>query len=210
MSVFTNFIHATEMRTASRVSVKLMVAIPSVFIPLVLLLMIALAALTYADRRRTLEALETQWQQAQRGQQAVNQILQQLNTVRAWHSDVSGWGRARGEWGLFLSRLQQEVPAEMQLRVLEMRSTPTFSPEQQMLHHYTVRLTGRCIGPDAEPRVESFSAAMTNTPVLGRLVQSAEVTSFVEDTSEGATPDDRVFQIELVMKPRSYDEAADD
>lgn len=208
MNIQVNLLKSGEVRSASMVSVKTYILIASLVIPLVFVFMLGMAWMRYSDRASTLAVLEHQWEDAQRNQRVAAGLQREVQEIRAIHQAVYGWHTSRGPWDEFLPALQEVVPEEIQLLTLQMRSSPEPAPGGELIQSFRVTLSGRCVGPDADERVEMLRYALTSMYPFDEWTDRARVTAFAEDTAPGAGPLDRVFQIEVIFQPRSFDEVA--
>ena len=208
MNIQVSLLKSTEVRSASMVSVKTYILIAALVIPLVLIFVLGMAWMRYSDRANTLAVLEHQWEDAQRNQRVAAALLREVEEIQSIHQAVYGWHTSRGPWAKFLQALPDVVPAEIQLLSLQMRATPEAPPGGELIQSFRVTLTGRCVGPDADERVEMLRYALASMAPFDEWTERARVSSFAEDTGAGAGPLDRVFQIDVYFQPRSYDEVA--
>ncbi len=203
-----NLIRSSEQRSASMVSLKSLALIFSIVIPLVILLLIAWAWMGYTERRSALQLVEGQWEEAERRVEEAQAVSRNLREVERYHTEVDGWNRSRLVLHEWLAGLQQIIPEEMQLRTLQARQRAEFVEDAGASRFFTVTLTGRCVGPDAENTVEVFRETLESESAFDSLIERVAVTGFQEDQSDGAAEHDRVFQIDVTFKARSFIETA--
>lgn len=208
MNLSINFIQPQEIRSASMVSVKSMIQIGTVMIPLVLVLFFASTYFSYAEHKSSLNLLEGTWSIKEKQLKRAQALNKNLLERRRALEEIEGWRISRMPWPDILSQLRVEVPPTIQLKVLQARQNfeaPASGPPQRTVR---VTLNGRCIGPDAENRVDRLRADLLTQSRLGAFVQDARVAGFREDDESGAGPDDRTFQIQLNFIPRSFHAAS--
>ncbi len=208
MNLQVNFIRPAEIRSPSLVSIRSLILIAVMIAPLVLVLLIAYTYVTYLEQQSALKLVEGRWESAQRKKTRAAELVSKLNSLNRSQEELSGWRRSRLPCAEALLGLQQQVPPTIQLKNMNLRQTLEFATPANVQRHLKLILNGRCQGPDAEAKVEEFRRALTERPPFGPLVQSALVAGFREDTEAGAGELDRVFQVEVVFKPRSFREAA--
>lgn len=207
MNLSANFIQPAEIRSASMVSIKSMLQMSLLLIPLVMAVVIAHAYVTYAEQKSTQELLEGTWANMEGRKNRVADLTADFKTLNAAMTEVAGWERSRLAWHELLDGIQRQVPATIQLKALQVRQTLGVSDKGIIERSYRMTLGGRCQGPMADARVEEMRRAFNQENPMGPLVKSALVTGFREDTEPGANEQDRAFQIEIDFNPRGFREA---
>lgn len=202
MNVLLNFIKPTELRSASMVSVKSALQIGAFMAPAIIILMIVLAYVGYAEQKSSLALLEGGWASTEVQLKKATQASRELKTRKNALDELRNWQESRIPWPGVLNDLRKQVPPEIQLTVMQARQAFEVTTNGIPQRSVRVLLNGRCEGPEAENRVEALRTSLASDGLLGDLVARARVTSFQEDADPASSTDDRVFQIELDFAPR--------
>ncbi len=182
-------------------SVGLMVAM---FVPVVLLLILGWAYLKLHEARSELLLAEREWEHTELRQAGAVRLQQQLATVRSYEKELTGWGRSRVPWHIVLGAPPPQVPTNMQWRTLQMQQRFERDPDARLLRLHRLTIGGRSLGAQADAQVEIMRTVWENTPPLPQWVERAVVTVFEDDTTPGAAPEDRVFEIDIRFKPGRF------
>lgn len=208
MNLLINFIQPQEIRSASMVSVKSLLQIGAVMIPLALIIFFALTYFSYAEHKSTLNLLEGTWAIKEAQLKRAQDLNKNLAAQKRALQEVEGWRLSRTAWPDLLEQLRAEVPPTIQIKVLQARQAFEVPDAGGPLRTLRLILNGRCAGPDAEERVEFLRSRMVSKSAPWDSVQEARVAGFREDEEPGAGPDDRTFQIEMNFIPRSLHAAS--
>lgn len=203
MNLQINFIQPAEIRSASVVSIKSLLQIGAVMVPLALIMVIVLAYVGYAEQRSALALLEGTWSSTELRQQRAQALGQQLQDRKSALNELLGWGESRVDWSAMLADLRAGVPPMIQIKALQARQALEVGADGHAQRNLRIILSGRCEGPAAEEKVEMLRQALAVELPLREAVSEARVAAFREDTEAGATPDDRAFQLEVDITPRS-------
>lgn len=202
MNLQLNFIQPAEIRSASVVIVKSLLKIAALVAPVMMLLFLGNAYISYAEQKSKLELVEGNWTRTEIRLNRAQELTQKLQARRAAEQEISGWAQSRIDWPAVLAALRRDVPPTVQLKVMQARQALEVAPEGHARRSLRVILNGRGAGPNAEGRVEQLRQGIGNQPPLNKLIREARVTGFSEDAEAGAGPDDRSFQIEVDFIPR--------
>lgn len=208
MNLQLNFIRPAEIRSASMVSVKALLQIGAVMIPLALIVVIALAYTGYAEMNSAVSLLEATWANTEVRQQRAQTLGQQLQERKSALNELNGWSASRMIWSAFMADFRSGVPPVIQVKVLQARQALEVGADGHPQRNLRILLNGRCEGPGAEEKVEMLRKALADELPLRETVNEARVAAFREDTEAGSTPDDRAFQVEVDFIPRSLHAAA--
>lgn len=209
-AVRINLIRPAEQRSASLVSLKSIGFIALIIVPLVLLLLLGWTYMRFTEARSELLLVEQEWEQTEHRQAAVLALQQQLQTVQNYENDLMGWGHSRIPWSEILPAIQKAVPATLQWRSWQMQKRIQRGAEAGLQRYYRVTLGGRSLGLEAESQVEVMRSAWETLAPMADWVEEAEVTVFEDDTTSGAAPEDRIFEIEVRFIPRNFNATADE
>jgi Tfp pilus assembly protein PilN len=203
-----NLIRPQELRSASLVSPKSMAVIGSIVVPLALVLWLAWVFMGNLELKSELESMEQEKAGVMPQQKAARELKKRADAQAALYNEVMGWSRSRMEWSGLIDSIRARVPAQMQWQSLQMRQGFELDGKGNPFRACQILLSGRCAGPDADVHVEAMRRAWAVDPSASNRVTSADVTSYREDSSPTAGPDDRIFQIEVRFAPGRFDEAA--
>ncbi len=198
-----NFIESAEIRSASMVSVKALLQICALTIPLALVVYVFITYLSYAENKSALVLKEDVWIAKEIQLKKALALNAKLKERKNALDDVDGWGLSRFPWPELLELLRAEVPPNIQLKALQARHTLEVLSKNGAVRRLRIIINGRCAGPAAEDEVERFRSRMMTGSTMSELVEDARVAGFREDVEPGAGPDDRAFQIELDLRPRN-------
>ncbi len=203
MNLQINFIQPAELRSASIVSLKSLVKIASVMLPLIVIILIVLAYVGYAEQKSSLGLLEDTWKSTEARQQRAQALGLQLEERKSALEELKGWSQSRPDWYAMMGTLSSVVPPVVQLKVLQARQALEVGEDGYPQRTLRIVMNGRCEGPDAEDVVEMFRRSIAVDSQMSDAIRAAQVAAFREDTETGSTPDDRTFQVEVDFIPRS-------
>lgn len=207
MNLNVNFIQPAEVRSASMVSIKSILTMIAIFVPLILILLISYAYISYAEQRSAQELAQGIWEKTEKRKNRSVELAGELKALQASLAELQGWQRTRIDWNEALLAIQQHVPTSAQLKVMRMEEKLEIDAKFQVQRIIKATLNGRCEGPEANAKVEAFRQALSDQPPFRDAIKSIEIMGFQEDTEAGADESDRVFQIEIVFNPRLLNEA---
>jgi Tfp pilus assembly protein PilN len=160
MNLLINFIEPQEVRSASMVSAKSMLQIFAVLVPAILVLMIFLAYIGYAEKKSALELHEGTWAKTEVRLNRANELNQSLQARKQAFGELAGWQQARMIWHEALDGIRASVPESVQIKVLQARQSLEVGEDGHARRVLRMIMSGRCEGPEAEATVERFRAAL--------------------------------------------------
>lgn len=200
MNLQVNLILDSEKRSGSTVSLKFVIRVAAVAIPV--LMGIAITGIIVAERsaRQNMRFAEQEQSQLDPVYASVLGLNSELRECQQVAVTLEGWGASRTDWRLVLRQLQEVVPPSIQL--LRMTVTETIGPlggvPARMSGMY---IKGRVVGETAEDDVRSLDKALKEQPAFTNLFAKVEVKRF-EAGENAADRDARVFEIECMLKPK--------
>ncbi len=202
-----NFIESAEIRSASMVSVKALLQICALTIPLALVVYVFITYLSYAENKSALVLKEDIWSAKEIQLKRFSALNARLKERKRALEDVDGWSLSRVPWPELMESLRAEVPPIIQLKVLQAKHTLEISEKDGDRRRLRIIIKGRCVGQAADDQVERLRSRMMTELVMSQLVEDARVRGDPDD-EPGADPDDRVFQLELDLHPRDLHETS--
>ena len=199
-----NFIRAFEQRSGSMVSLKSLVWIGVLVLPLIIAVVLGIAYVRYTEARSALRLTESDWERTRRQQEEALALRQQLDALRSYDDELMGWGRSRLPWHLILGNIQPHVPPEMQWRQLQMQQRLVRHAETGLTREHRLSISGRSLGPESEAQVELMRGAWTGFPPMSNWVERSVVTVFDDDATPGARREDRMFEITVQFHPGRF------
>lgn len=204
MSLQVNLIQEAERRSASLVRLKSIGLIAAAVAVTVLTASLAWKYLGYLEVRRALKQLEPQRVEFEQRRKETEALQQTLDIHKGYADEILGWSHSRLPWDEILAGIRKHVPDTMQWRTLQLRMQLAVGKDGHYAREHAVTLNGRHQGPNAEARVESFRRAWGTEAPMSNWTDKAVVASFTDDNTPGAAGQDRLFQIEVTFKPRSF------
>jgi len=202
MNLHINFIRPAEIRSASMVSVRAVMIMTGVFVPLVILLAIANAYISYAEKRSALQLAESIWNDTEKQKLFAVELNNELKILRGSMAELTGWRDSRLELNRVMLDIQNIVPPEIQLKVMQL--SQSLELDEKFLTYRKIKLTlnGRCEGPEAEARVKMFDDSIKNSSSLRSWIKPGKTVFAQADTDPASDEADRAFQVDLELNPR--------
>jgi hypothetical protein len=206
MNLRVDLILPTEQRSASVVSIKSLVRITVIIIPVVLFIIIALAVMNMMRYKSELNGLDAQWKDAEPKKAAAAALRTDLAANIALRSKLTGWTSSRINWQEQLKGIQKEIPAELRIQLSRLGISSGTSLDNKIpARGAALTIQGTAFGENAEQNVQNLKQALLKSPVLAGCVEQVDVTRFEASTSLGASKSDRLFQIDVKYKPRKFE-----
>lgn len=203
MNLRVDLILPSEQRSASSLNPRSLIRIGSILIPCALLAWLAYGLAVMALVRNQFNVLEEQWLYVEPQKAEAIRLSQLLNTNRKLNDELMGWKSAHINWHETLAVLPRRVPATMQIQSVS--AGQVLQVEANVLARvFTLRIHGRATGARADQDVDELRDGLRREQTLADVVQSVEVGQFAADTSKSAQPEDRVFRLDCVYKPRPF------
>lgn len=208
MNITNNLIAPGEIRSTSLISMKAVLGIVAIILPLMIATALTHAYLSYAEQASTLEVLEGTWKLKEGDLKRTRELTAELGVANTTLAEIDGWRTSRILWHESLQGLLHQVPATVQLKVLLARQSLNIGEKDVIARQFRININGRCQGPNADATVEAMRRTLQQEPPFGPLINTAVISGFREDTEAGAGEQDRAFQIDIDYKPRRFREVA--
>ncbi len=200
MNMQVNLILDSEKRSGSSVSLKFVVRVAAVAIPVLAGILIAALVMLGRSARQNLRFAEQDESQKQSVYQSVLALDQQSKEYRQVADVLKGWADSRVDWALVLDHFQDAVPTSIQL--LRM----TINERIGLVNNVPARISGMYIkgkvtGDRAEDAVQELDKSLRGKPVFANVFAKVDVKRF-EASEDVADKNTRVFEIECILTPR--------
>lgn len=205
MSLRVDLIYDSERRSGSPVTLKSLLRLLSVGVPLVLLGIVGIAFLNMVRLRAEADILEKQWEGIRPQKEQAEAIRNELLTNTRVVDELEQWRNARIGWYGQLVGLMQHTPRTIQLQRLQLLYNMELLDNKTPIRKFTMRLGGRAVGGSAERSVELLRVRLEQAPPFGALSESVTVPQFEADKARGAEKTDRVFTILLVYNGAPFE-----
>ena len=198
-----NLIFEEEQRSASPVSLGLVLRLAAV----VVLVLAAVGAFSfyagYHSLKNQLRSAEEEWEKTEPKYKAAVQMRKDLADRTATLNEIRGWRDSRIAWGTQLGNLQPVVPAVIQLTELRVSQTILSLANNIPGRAFEMKISGRTVAARSEANVVQFMDALKQPPFAG-VIKSAELPpgAFRQDP---AIKTDRIFDIICKYVPRSLE-----
>ncbi|MBU4199095.1 MAG: hypothetical protein KKE37_05645 [Verrucomicrobia bacterium] len=200
MNLQVNFILESEMRSGSTVSLKFVVRVVAVVVPVLMGIIIAGLIMGGRSARQSLRFAMQEKSQLDPVYQSVIGLKQELNECRQVADVLEGWGTSRTDWRLLLRYLQGVVPASIQFLRLTVNET-IGRVDNIPARMSAMYLKGKVTGERAEDDVQLLDNALKEKPIFTNLFLKVEVKRF-EAAENVADKNTRVFEIECIQVPK--------
>lgn len=203
MNLSINLIEESEKRHGGAVPLVFILRSIGVVIPLLAVLFVAHLLITLSMSRTQLSRTE-ELIAAKKPQLSLSvEIMKQQKSYREMLAQMEGWRSMRLNWHRQLAAIQDTVPLEVQLTGLHLTRDLTVTNNTPRTT-YTLLLSGKTGGASPEDNLTRFRQNMQKNAGLTNDIGEVTVPegAFVEDTSPGARPTDRLFEVNCQYKPR--------
>ncbi|MFA5043253.1 MAG: hypothetical protein WC381_01585 [Kiritimatiellia bacterium] len=202
MNLQVDFMLDTERRSGSSVSRKFIVRLTAVIVPLILLGLFSVLVVTYQSSKRDRNIVEQEKSQIDPEYKKVLSLEKEFKDVQSIKADIQGWSDSRLDACRLLRGLQRAAPQTIQLTqwVLNERVGavgPVFGRIAGIL------MKGKVAGERPEADVQLLCQALKIEPPFPDIVAQVEVKRFAASEALDEQ-DERVFDIECVLKPRLF------
>lgn len=217
MSTRVNLLRREEMRREGVVSPGFLLRV-AVGTGLALLALFGvLSLLQYRNARERIRVAREIWAAREPELRRVQKMKADLAAKRGLDQELRGWVSARVDWAKPLRALQENVPAVVQLRKLDIRgdaelrtekTTPAKgsgerrSPTGIPGRRYFLAIEGRAFGDKAEDAVLEFEAALRRSPEFRTLLSSIKLQRLQSEREVSGTEGGRTFLLEAATGRR--------
>lgn len=205
MNLSVNLIEDAEKRHGGSLPLLFFLRSVGLSIPVLVILFIAHIAISLAMYKTQLIRTEAQIKDKEDQLALSAEIMKQQKIYRDMLAQMNGWRSLRIDCNKQLDSLRLNVPLEVQLTSLNLSQSLTFTNNAPTAHHL-ILLKGKTSGANPEANLTRFRQNIVKDPALTDLLSEVIVPegAFIEDTSEGAHPSDRLFELNCAFKPRVY------
>lgn len=198
-----NLIYAEEQRSASPVSLKLVINLAAVAVVVMVLLGTYKFYASYRSLQNMVQAKTTELKMIDPKYKAAIHIRNDLAAKGEVLKEIQAFRNTRLAWGEQLQNIQPAVPAVIQLMELRMSQTVLSLSNNISARVFEVRMTGRTAAERSEVNVVQFLDSLKAPPFAG-VVESAALPpgAFRQDPVSKA---DRVFEIICKYVPKALE-----
>ncbi len=199
-----NLILENEQRSASPVSLSMLIRIVSGTIVTALVLWIVSIYVSYRELQNNVRYCDTEWTQTEPKHLAAKQLREDLIQKSAKLKEIQGWRSTRIEWGRQLENIQAITPTMIQLTELRLSQDNLMLSNNIPARFFDLRISGRTGSARSEVNVSGFQEALFKQPPFDKFVESVNIPSgaFRQDP---ITKTDRIFEIVCKYNPRSFE-----
>lgn len=132
-------------------------------------------------------------------------VMAQKRYFLSMQSHLEGWETMRTDGHRTLAAWRSAVPLEVQLTSLAFSQAAT-SSNTLLAATAVIRTRGKIKGPEPESHLTRFRLNLVNASGFQDAMEAVDVPegAFVEDTSPGAQPTDRIFELNARFQPRPF------
>ena len=205
MNLRVDLIDDTERRSASVFNLKSLIRIGSFVIPAIILLVVVVMAVNIVRVKSELTMLESQWDAYRPMKQQAQNIRQELLGSKAIASELDGWRNAVIPWHDQLIGLMRSCPPNIHIKQLRLSHRLQVLDDKVPARYYTMDLTGRAVGELAEQSVQLLRRRIQESHAFTGRVDTVVVSQFGADVADNARKTDRIFEIQTVYYPRTFE-----
>lgn len=199
MSLSVNLILNSERRSGSKISLRSILRISAIILPLVIALFIGQQVLSRLMLNSQLSVLESQWAAAEPKQNYANKQLARLNFNIQTEKELAAWKNTQQPWASYLTAIFKSVPEDIQLTAFRLSADSQTSPPSPPVRNAIATIDGFTTVANARELVINFQKQLQNHSLLGEMLQSVTVQKF-EGNPEARNDATRVFTIQCRFK----------
>ena len=200
MNLQVDFMLGTERRSGSKVSLKFVIRLTAVIVPVILLGLLLVLVVTYQSSKRDRNVIEQEKIQVDPEYKKVLSLEKEFKSVQDLKAAIQGWSNSRLDAYQLLRGLQRAAPPTIQLTqwILNEKVEAVGTAFGRTAGIY---IKGKVVGERPEADVQRLYQALKNEPPFPDIMAQVKVKRFAasEDLSE---QDSRIFDIECTLKPR--------
>jgi hypothetical protein len=204
MNLSINLIEDSEKRHAGPLPLLFMFRSLVLAVPVIIVLFVAHTVVTLNMNQAELIRTEEKIADKKTQKTISSEIRKQKSIYEAMLSQLNGWKAMRMECGPTLEALRQTVPLEVQLTDMSLYRTQATTNKTPVARH-TLLLKGKT-GGTPEAHLTRFRLNLLRENGLTNTLADVAVPegAFAEDTSPGALPMDRRFELNCRFSPREF------
>ena len=205
MNLRVDLILESEQRSGSIITVKSLVRIVSILVPLVVGLLLAWQAYGLVRIKTELRSTEARWQSVEPLEMKAKKLAQERQANEDQLAQLNGWRKSHMDWHAHLLQLFHSVPENIQLQNLRISQALQVTSNKVPARAFTLELRGKAVGVEAESSVNSYKRMLLEGPAFSNDVTRVEVPLFGADTTAGAGKNDRIFEIRCSYRERLFE-----
>lgn len=205
MNLRVDLILESEQRSGSIVTVKSLVRIVSILVPLIVVLLLSWQAYGVVRIKSELRSTEARWQSVEPLEKKAKELAQERQANEDQLAQLNGWRKSHIDWNAHLLQLFHSVPENIQLQNLRVSQALQVTSNKAPARVFTLELRGKAFGAEAESSVNSFKRLLSDDPAFTNDLIKVEVPLFGADTAAGAGKNDRVFEIRCGYRERLFE-----
>ncbi len=206
MSLHIDFIYASEQRSASLVSLKFVVRLLGMLIPVLLLLFGSIAYFQTRQVKVELAAVEAHWKTIEPAYLEARQLERDLESILAIKKEIEGWHNLRLEWAKPLAAIRETVPATVQFTSLRSDESMQLAGTVPV-YRTEIIIQGRARGPAPRIDVEQLQSNLLEHAHLVDIIHDVVIPpgSFQADPDRDAEREHRIFTLRAPLIPRRFE-----
>ena len=204
MNLRVDFILETEQRSGSVISVKFLIRVVAIIVPLIVALLLAWQIYGLIRVKSEFRSTENQWQSVEPLEKKAKELAQERLANEDLVAQLNGWRTSRLDWHLHLLRFFHHVPGNIQLVNLRISQALQVVDDKAPARVFTLDLHGKAFGADAESSVKSLERLLAADPAFSNDVKKVEVPLYGADVTAGAGKNDRVFELRCSYRERLF------
>jgi hypothetical protein len=197
-----NLIMENEQRSASPVSLAMLVKIIVATLITIMVLTLISAYFKYHNLKSSVAISAGKWKETEPKHLAAKQLKLDLDQKNTKLKEIQGWKTTRIHWGQQLESLQTMTPSMIQLS--ELQVTQDILVRSNIPSRvFEMRLAGKTSSAGSEIHVRDFQQALFRQPPFDSLIETVSIPAgaFRQDPANKA---DRIFEISCKYNPRSF------
>ena len=205
MSLHIDFIYASEQRSASLVSLKFVVRLLGMLIPVAALLFGSIAYFQTRQVKIQLKAVEAHWKTIEPVYLEATQLETDLASIRAIKKEMDGWRNLRLEWAKPLAAVRETVPETVQFTSLRFEENMKIEGTVPVYHGELI-IQGRARGTAPRIDVEQLQSNLLEHAHLVDIIHDVVIPpgSFQADPDRDAEREHRIFSLRIPLIPRRF------
>lgn len=198
-----NLMLDTERRSASPVSLVMIVRTLVGTVIVVFLLLVTAVFTSYRALQNNVRYTEAAWKQAEPKYLAALLLRSNLTQKVATLSEIEGWRKTRIAWGRQLESIESVIPPLVQLTEMHVTQELLLASNNIPSRVFELRLIGRTGAVRSEENVSELQSALAGQPPFDVLIETAGIPpgSFRQDP---VSKSDRVFEIVCKYRPKLF------
>lgn len=199
-----NLILDNEQRSASPVSLTMVVRLVVGTVITAVVLWILSLYVSYRELKNNTQYCSNEWAQTEPKHVAAKQLREDLIQKSAKLKEIQGWRSTRIEWGKQLENIRGIIPPMIQLTEMRLSQDILVTSNNIPARVFELRVSGRTGSARSQANVSRLQEALFKQPPFDSFVESATIPSgaFRQDPINKA---DRVFDIVCKYNPRSFE-----